>query len=270
MAGPSRRLRSRAWCAAPLALTLLLGACGDGAPKGSTNGGDERSVGTGGGSVTTPDGTSDALYPLADGARWQYAVTFTEPDGSPTPGAGGTQTYTVESIEEGDGYRDAHIVISSTLTGMGMDDAAPSTTRAIWRFLHDGTMTTPQQSVTNGGVTTHVEAGQGQVTPSFDQILSGERLTGHVAARGDEPGVGGAFDWISQGKGTETVTVPAGTFEDAAKLVSTVTYALELPGTGTSEPVETTQWFARGTGLVKQVIQGMTIELVSTEGIGSL
>lgn len=73
-------------------------------------------------------------------------------------------------------------------------------------------------------------------------------------------------DWTSTGGGSETVTVPAGTFTGCAKLLSTI----KLSGSTANDPgitgtFGTTLWFAKGFGLVKSTVEGgLETDLIST------
>jgi hypothetical protein len=189
-------------------------------------------------------GTTVAYFPAAVGDTWVYQVSDNLESGTATnrvtavtPTAGGSL------ITEAD---------SETLAGVPIS-------HTYQYVIHpDGSITVPVASSGNQDVT--VKSGQLQ-WPSPAQILSGQSITTTLVLAVDESGTTSTVDAdvTIKGEGTQSVTVPAGTYN--ANVIDEV-MTEKILGYTTTLTIKT--WVANGVGPVKsETTTGVGAETLS-------
>jgi hypothetical protein len=185
-------------------------------------------------------GSTVAYFPDAVGDTWVYQLSDSLESGTVTnrvtgvaPTAGGTL------VSEAD---------SETLAGTPVS-------HTYQYIVHpDGSITVPVASTS--GQTVKIKSGELQ-WPSPAQLLSGQPITTTLVLSVDESGTTSTVDAdvTIKGEGTQTVTVPAGTY--TARIIDEV-MTEKILGYSTKLTLET--WVANGVGTVKEV---------TTTGIGA-
>lgn len=188
------------------------------------------------------------IQPVIQGATWAYKST-----GSPT----GDFTYT-DTISE---VRDDGYTLTTQFTGL--------TRTQEWKCLPEGL-----QALQLGGGGTTASISTQEMTAQFEtvevigvnlpkSIVSGTQwqysltMQGVTAMPGDQQAEStGTFTFVMQEIGTETITVPAGTFE-AVKFQSTSTVQITAEFQGMQAPIvingSSIIWFAADIGYIKSV-----------------
>jgi hypothetical protein len=240
------RLTGRA-AAGPAALLavagLLIAGCSAGSggspatsgSAGSSGGGQSPASGQSPGSGQSV-GTAAAgspLFPVAVGARWVYAVQL---------GALGKST-TVNTIEAVKPTSGGHLVTMSNASHIAGAPAKP--TQLTYLFYSDGSISVPFTQLNGGTVT--IKSGS-IVWPPASVIASGQAHTSvlSVSVKNDGQVLNEKVHVTVKGAGTQSVTVPAGTYH--ATIVDQ-TMAEKVLGHPVSIEVRT--WLAPGVGPVK-------------------
>ena len=216
-------------------------SAGGGAASGASSPGGSGSTG-----AVTPSATSNSFvangsipFPIAVGNTWIYQTV------SSINNAHSLVTNKVVSVTP---IADGHRVTMSSTVGVGQ---SATTTRQTYIFYDNGKIEYP---VNQPGVSV---AGSGVLWPNAAQAASGQAF--HSVLRIKLSNAGASQYEVAnvtvQGGGTQTVTVPAGTYQ--ATLVN-MTMVMKV-GNFTSTAVLKT-WSAPGTGPVK------TEELIETAG----
>jgi hypothetical protein len=254
-----------AWCritggrhqgtrAAALRVTVLLVALGLAAAGCSGGGAQPAAAGGQGGPGSSGEGSAaaaragrpgqPAYFPAAPGDTWVYADFL-------SGRAAGTAQARVAAVTRVPGGRKATLVLR---TGAAARDA-------VYVFHDDGTISVPVTQFAAEGIT----LASGSVTwPDAAQLAAGQARTGRLVFA-----VRIAGKWVRvparvtvRGMGTQTVTVPAGTYraqlvgERLSMVLDGVTLAFTLdtwvaPGVG---PVKVTQR-GNGTGPIQASVQ---------------
>jgi hypothetical protein len=164
-------------------------------------------------------------FPVAVGNTWVYQ----------TKAGGATGRTTNRIVAAGPGSAGFLVTMSSATTATGAGSAGTSG----YTFYPDGTIGYPAPAVSGLAVT-----GGGIRWPNAAALASGHAYHSTLQLQ-----VGGAQENAGvnvYGAGTETVTVPAGTYQ--ASVVETTIAAQ-------GETIEVTTWIAQGVGTVKVEIQ---------------
>lgn len=179
-------------------------------------------------------------YPVAVGNTWVYSIDY---------GTGPVVTDTevmsaVEPVANG-----ASATIDRTFHWE--DGSQPDLTDSVEYVFHDdGSLTLPFQSIPTGAGVVTVESGTIQ-WPSTAEFEAGTPKTGTIEASVDTGGTVTAevIAFTVQGSGTESVSVPAGTYT-ARKLLQNL--LISLPDLGVTDiPVDTVTWLAEDVGAVR-------------------
>jgi len=156
--------------------------------------------------------------------------------------------------------------------------------RVTWRCTPDGLLATQYENSvsltqTGASATIHTVDSNGVTLPPEDRWRPGEKWHAeyHVteaftAPDGKQMGTGdGTVSQDGEIVGQDSITVPAGTFSALKVLTKTqMNLTVEMKGVSLpmNFPLETTAWFAKGTGMVKSVTKmgknDATSELVSS------
>jgi hypothetical protein len=233
------RMPAAGMLAAAAASGLVLAGCGStsgssassssgpsaaGAPSsGSASSGSAGSVSTGGGAA--------GFFPLAVGNKWVYVDKFTGEQGtvrnqviSVTPVASGSKVVMKDQDDLGGG--------------------APNTTTSALIVHSDGSIDVPMTTV---GDTFKIKSGS-VIWPSAAELASGQphhdtlvmtmTMAGHTSTIKTHV--------LVKGEGTQTVTVPAGTYQ--ATVIDEV-MSEKFSGVGITMDIRT--WVANGVGPVK-------------------
>lgn len=221
--------RVTAGAVAVCAVVLGMTGCGSSGPGG------------GGGAVT-----SAVPFPVAVGNTWTYKTTGTR--GSKTVSSG-TQTDKITAVAPGAGGHKVTIMVTQVTQGV------PVRSGVYYQFAPDGAVTrsdyfTPTASgQPEGGAPS---AGYLRF-PSTADLSSGkpevQNLPQTVVVGGQARQQTNRI--TVQGKGTGTVTVPAGTFK--ADIV-TETQTVSVAGGNNTMTASTTTWLAPGVGPVKEQV----------------
>jgi len=216
-------------------------SAGGGAASGGSSPGGPGSTGT-----ATPSATSNSFvangsipFPIAVGNTWIYQTV------SSINNEHGLVTNKVVSVTP---IADGHRVTMSSKVGVGQ---SATTTQQNYIFYTNGKIGYP---VNQTGVSV---AGSGVLWPNAAQAASGQAF--HSVLRIKLSNAGASQYEVAnvtvQGGGTQTVTVPAGTYQ--ATLVN-MTMVMKVGNFTTTAVLKT--WSAPGTGPVK------TDELIETAG----
>jgi len=232
-----------AWAAlAGAVVVAALAGCGSSAGSSGVAAGSTSSAATSSGASasTSASATSDSNtlvtngsvpYPIAVGNTWVYQTTAS------VNGENGTDTNKVLSVVPVAG---GHKVTMSQTTDL---DGKKTTDNSVFTFYSNGKIAYPM----SGGDAVTV-AGDGIVWPDAADLASGKTYHSVLRVNTGQPGASN-YQYANvtiRGAGTDTVTVPAGTYQ-ATKVVMTMTLKV---GSYTST-VETDTWQAAGTGPVK-------------------
>lgn len=188
-----------------------------------------------------PQGSvASVYYPVAEGNTWVYSIDY---------GTGSTVTDTevmTAVVPEGDGVR---ATIERTFV---WDDGSQAdvVSTVDYVFHADGSLEVPFQSIPSAGGTVTVQSGT-MLWPTTDEFEAGTPKTGSIQATVETGGqtIGQNIDFTITGAGTESVTVPAGSY-DARKLAQNL--VVSLPDLGVSGiSIDAITWLADGVGPVR-------------------
>jgi hypothetical protein len=231
--------RAAAGPAAALAVAgLLIAGCSSGSGSGGSGSGGSQantpatSGGSGSGTSTT---AGSPLFPIAVGEKWVYADHLGSLGSS-------TTVNTIKAIKPASG---GNLV---TMTDRENIDGTPKNTKLTYMFYSDGSIGVPFTELNGGKVT--IKSGS-IVWPSAAAIASGQSHTSVLAISIKEDGqvINEKVHVTVKGGGTQTVTVPAGTYHAT---VVDQTQAETFDGDHISIQVRT--WLAPNVGPVKSEI----------------
>jgi hypothetical protein len=236
--------------AAAAAAGLILAGCStasSGPPGGSgstsskaaaaKSGGTNSGAGNSGGSTSVVSANS-VPFPIAVGNTWKY----TDTDGTIV----GTTVDRIGAVAPvADGQQ---VKMDGTISNPGLT----SHSSAYFVFHSDGSITYPFNQFNTSNSTTKVTLLSGIIIfPSASALASGQVSHGTLKIQFASNGV--TKDLTShitvKGGGTQTVTVPAGTFS-ASVVDMTMSESIE----GISVSIEVMTWFANGVGPVKSEV----------------
>ncbi len=232
-------------CALALAAACLaLAACGpsssssaggngSSAPATSPAGGSGGGGGNGGGGT---GGGGTALFPYAVGNTWVYTISL---GGT----SHGTTTSKIVSVTPVSGGNKVTMAVTDKIPGL-----PTPTTNVVYIFHPDGSITVPYAQTGNGQVI--IKSGS-IVWPSQAVLNSGQphhsKLVVQITVAGHSLKVNA--DVTVQGAGTQTVTVPAGTYRAT---VVNESIKENVAGIAVNTVVKT--WLAPGVGPVKSQV----------------
>jgi hypothetical protein len=223
---------------------LLIAGCSSGSPgtSGSGSSGTQASTpasagGTGGGQgpgTTTTAGSP--LFPIAVGEKWVYADHLGSLGSS-------TTTNTIKAVKPVSGGDLVTMTDASHISGL---PAKP--TKLTYMFYSDGSIGVPFTQLSGGKVT--IRSGS-IVWPPAAAIASGQSHTSTLAIsiKLNGQAVNEKVHVTVKGAGTQSVTVPAGTYHAT---VVDQTMAEKVFGHAVSIEVRT--WLAPGVGPVKSEV----------------
>ncbi len=243
--------------AALIAAGLLLASCGPSSSSSSApSGGSSSSApGTGHSSASHGSGGIDTtLFPASVGNTWVY-------EDSLAGGQSGTTTNRITAVTPDSGGQKVTISTSSDVAGL------PHTaTNLTYQFNSDGSIQVPYANIGNGTV---ILKSGGIVWPSKAVLDSGQPHTSvlslEIKAAGHDVDV--HANVTVKGGGTQSVTVPAGTYQATA-----VDETISEHVAGVDVVIQITTWLANGVGPVKSVVMTKTSsvsQIVSTEVLKS-
>jgi hypothetical protein len=231
--------RAAAGPAAALAVAgLLIAGCSSGSPGGTGSGGSQANTpatngGSGGAGTSTTSGSP--LFPIAVGEKWVYADHLGSLGSS-------TTVNTIKAVKPASG---GNLV---TMTDSENIDGTPKTTKLTYMFYSDGSIGVPFTELSGGKV--RIKSGS-IVWPSAATIASGQSHTSVLAISIKEDGqvLNEKVHVTVKGGGTQTVTVPAGTYN--ATVVDQTEAETFL---GHHVSIELRTWLAPNVGPVKSEI----------------
>ncbi len=228
-----------------LATGLALAGCGAAASSGSsTPATSAASTATTTASATTPSTSSSSSglaslasvpFPVAQGNTWKFKVT--------TAAGDGTTVSTMSSV--------VPVAAGQQVTMTSTNDILGTTTTnsSTYVFESDGSIVYPlSENEVSSGVSV---SGSGVVWPSAAVIDSGKPSTSELklTIKADGETIDTTAHITVQGAGTQTVTVPAGTY---TATVVDMTEAFSIEGITASIEIKT--WLAPGVGPVKDEV----------------
>jgi hypothetical protein len=230
---------------------LALAGCGGGSTAGSgTTTGSSTTTGSGGPAATSSTATghtvsAPAIFPVAVGDTWVYQETATEVKGTVT------NRIAVVTAQAGGGEK---VIMRSREDLSGLPHNPTSETFVIHP---DGSISVPLTQVGSTSVT--VKSGS-IVWPSAAQLASGQPQTSTLVISTNE---GGHMTTVPahivvQGAGTQTVHVPAGTYQAT---VINQTMTMKVKGFKITMDIRT--WLASGVGPVKSELSTKTATMSS-------
>ncbi len=227
---------------------LLVAGCGPSSSSSSTSGGQPSAPATGSsGSSSSSAPTSSGsggldttLFPATVGNTWVYESTL-------SGGKTGTTTNKVTAVTPDSDGEKVTFTTEAHVAGL---PATPTT--LTYQLYSDGRIGVPYTQV--GNSTVKIKGG-GIVWPSKAQLDSGQpttsTLTLQISLEGHSVKV--TAHVTVKGEGTQSITVPAGTFQ--ATLVNE-SVAESLDGINIVSQVDT--WLATGIGPVKSTVTSKT------------
>lgn len=237
---------------------LLLVGCNAASSSSSTpvpgSSGSGSSSSSSSGSSGGSGGVDTTLFPTTVGNTWVYDDTLAAHQS-------GTTTNMITSVTPDSAGQRVTIKTHSDITGL------PTTpTTLTYQFNSDGSIEVPYAQVGNNTVT--IKSG-GIVWPPRAQLATGQPHTStlvlQIKAAGHDITVNAHV--TVKGGGTESVTVPAGTYQAT---VVEETISEQVAGISVSIGVRT--WLANGVGPVKSIAStksGAISQVVSTEVLKS-
>lgn len=255
----AKRLNQRTLAAlvsSSCAIALLLSACGGGGSSSSPSSG-----GSNGPAAPVPvvpvvtgvspapsagPGDSTLLFPTAQGSSWKYDVQQTQ---TGKADLSGIASISVDGTTLVSGAMTTKFTISNSLLGStSFDQFYTSSGGGVTFYGNDD----PTDLITN------------QLTPSAGlkfPVVNGQEVS-NIAATGIPAGTSSAGHAITANLtqrvsvgGIESVTVSAGIFSNAVKVVTTVAGTLTDAIAAQSIPINSTDtsWYAPGVGLVQEI-----------------
>lgn len=236
---------------------LLVAGCGAASSSSSipsAGGGSSSSSSSSGGSGGSGSGMDTTLFPTTVGNTWVYNDTIAGHQS-------GTTTNMIAAVAPDSAGQRVTIKTHSDITGL------PTTpTTLTYQFNSDGSIEVPYAQVGNSTVT--IKSG-GIVWPPRAQLATGQPHTSTLVLQIKVAGrhVTVHAHVTVKGGGTQSVTVPAGTYQ-ATVIEETISEQVS----GISVSIEVRTWLANGVGPVKSVAStksGSVGQIVSTEMLKS-
>jgi hypothetical protein len=226
--------------AGALAVAALLvagcgGTSGGSGGSGGTGGSGSGSGGTQSGNSASTTATGSALFPVAVGEKWVYADHL--------GGLGtSTTTNTIKAVKPASGGSLVTLTDSSNVLGDSKH------TQLTYMFYSDGSIGVPFTQINGGQVT--IRSGS-IVWPPASVIASGQAHTSVLAITLKTNGraINEKVHVTVKGAGTQSVTVPAGTYQAT---VVDQTMAEKVLGHPVSIVIRT--WLAPGVGPVQSEV----------------
>jgi len=254
---PAAKLPVVATAAAVLAAGLALAGCASSASS-SSSGSASHTAATGAASGTAAAGSSTGAsasvpFPVALGNSWTYKIT--------TGGESGTTSNKMTAVTP---VPDGQQVSMLTTNHVG---SVNGSTTETYLFHTDGSIGYPLGTFSPGsGVTV---TSNGVVWPPASVIAAGKpsQSTLNIAIKAAGQSLSTTAHVTVQGAGTETVTVPAGTYQATVVLV---TERLQIVGISASIQIKT--WLAPNVGPVKEQVntsEGGASSVVANEELVS-
>lgn len=234
---------------------LLLAGCNSNSPSASSTGG---AAGTGSGSPassptgsTSGQGVGTPLFPVAVGNTWTYTFSASTERG--------TEVEKVTAVTPVSGGNRVTLQLTPHIAGL-----PSNSTSLIYIFHSDGSITVPFQQVGSSEVT--VKSGS-IVWPSQAELTSGqpEHSKLVVAIHTSTLSTTVTANITVKGEGTQSVTVPAGTY---SATVVNESIAEKVEGVAVSTVVKT--WLAPGVGPVKSEVLSSTLGVTKTGAVDEL
>jgi hypothetical protein len=233
---------------------LVLAGCGASAATSGTT-----TPATAPGHAATSTATTDSggvvsaaslPFPVAVGNTWVYE--------SSVPSAGSTSTVTNKILSV------VPVAGGNQVTESYTDSLSSSTTRSIYIFHSDGTITFPLSQATGGML---VSSSGGILLPSAADIATGKpyRSVLTLGFKQDGQTVKEIAHVTVQGAGTATVTVPAGTYR-----ATIVNITMVMTVSGITVSIEIRTWVANGVGQVKSEVLTGEADHSAVTGIDEL
>lgn len=226
-----------------VAASLALAGCTGGAASPSAAGGSP-SVGS---TASASAAMQSIYYPVAEGNTWVYSIDY---------GTGSTITDTeVMSavVADGDASR-----VTIDRTFHYEDGSHPDLKDSVDYLFHaDGSLEVPFQSIPSDSGVVTIKSGT-MVWPTVAEFEAGTARTGTIEASVDNGTVTNeTVDFTISGAGVDSVTVPAGSYPKARKLLQAL--VISLPDLGVSGiAINATTWLADGVGPVKTELPDMS------------
>lgn len=260
--------RSAATIGLAVSLALALTSCSSTSEgKGSFAGSDSTS----GTAAGTPEASApsadtggeipaiDATYfPIAEGNTWVYKLTYSSAALGEV-----TQTQTVTKIVP-QGEDD---LVTLTQKFHYANGSTPDFDLAYDYLFHaDGSLTVPYQTTSQPGVEVKINSGE-IVWPTPEELEAGTPKTGSISATATAGGqtFDQKIDFTITGGPVESVTVPAGTYDNARTMTQDMTVTIATAGV--TIPINTKVWFAKGVGMVKSSIPDLGSGSGSAESV---
>jgi hypothetical protein len=194
------------------------------------------------------------LFPAQVGNTWVYESTL-------TGGKTGTSTNKVTAVTPDSDGEKVTFATTADLAGV-----PATTTNLTYQLYSDGRIGVPFTQFGNSSVKI---MGGGIVWPSRSQLDSGQPITSTltlaITLEGHKVDV--TAHVTVKGEGTQSVTVPAGTYQ-ATLVHETIRESLD----GIKIATQIENWLASGVGPVKSVVSsttGTTTEVLSTQELKS-
>jgi hypothetical protein len=235
------RAHTRPLLAAAVVTGLALAGCGGGTTAASSTAtGSGSTTGSGGSAATSSTSTghtvsAPAIFPVAVGDTWVYQQNLTAMHGTVT-----NRVVSVTPTASGE-----RVIMKSHTDLSGIPHTA---TRARFIIHPDGSISVPLTQVATTGVT--LKSGS-IVWPSAAQLASGQPHTSTLRITIAEAGrtMHVRAHIVVRGAGTQTVHVPAGTYQ-ATVINETMTEKVM----GFRVTLEVRTWLATGVGPVKSEV----------------
>jgi len=225
-------------CLALAAAGLFVAACNPASPSSSAPGGSPPAAGGSTSAPATNSGGGSVLFPYAVGDTWVYEETIGTTHG--------TATNKVIAVKPVAGGHQVTLRSQASIAGL------PSTpTMLTYIFHNDGSITVPFAQVGNGEVS--IKSGS-IVWPSTAVLNSGQPHKSTLVLQIKSAALNTTVHAhvTVQGNGTQSVTVPAGTYQ-----ATVVKETIAEKVSGISVDTVVTTWLAPGVGPVKsQVVAG--------------
>jgi len=238
----------------PVVIFVILGCSdlsrfaqsGNTTTSNSTTSDNKTSVPSG----SVPSICSNAYYPIGENVVRKYRVTYPK-------GTLGEREYT----ETFSGFTGDSFVVNT--------DFDKVKAHINWKCTPEGLLATQYNNTVNmtktgGSASVETKDFNGVTLPPEDRWQSGEKWQAeyHVTESLNAPDgkeMGGGDGIVTQNGeivGSESITVPAGTFDTIKAVLKTdvdITVTIKGMSIPMKVPIETTAYFAKGTGMVKSV-----------------
>ncbi len=257
--GAGTRVTVAAAAGCLLAAGLALTGCSSAASPGGAGAATPAGTATAAAATTSSPAAATASlmsvpFPVAVGNTWTFKVTTSLGDGTTV-----SKMSAVVPVSDGQ---------QVTMTSTNDIDGSTTSTSETYVFRPDGSILYPLSQFDSSGSGVTV-SGSGIVWPPAATIDSGKPSTSELKLSIDADGqkIATTAHITVQGAGTQTVTVPAGTYQAT---VVDMTEAISVEGVEAT--VEVTTWLAPGVGPVKDEVltdEAGTSHVTATEELES-